>query len=168
MRKRGSGQQCFQLRRAQPSFCDACQPAQSASVRRFRYRNPDRMWGRGCAQNLTQALDNIKKAREKADLTLQHLDTAQQVPCSLLLHSHGYITICLLSSDTQATNPCDMCGCPTTCTSLLTHEAMCTCRWRGGYGPGREQTWMHSWQRWSAWRGPSPTSNRTGARCGPT
>ena len=34
-----------------------------------------------CAQNLTQALDNIKKAREKADLTLQHLDTAQQVSC---------------------------------------------------------------------------------------
>ena len=43
-----------------------------------------------CAQNLTQALDNIKKAREKADLTLQHLDTAQQVLCSSAVYNMPY------------------------------------------------------------------------------
>ena len=32
-----------------------------------------------CVQTLTQAHENITRVRQKADLTLQHMDTARQV-----------------------------------------------------------------------------------------
>ena len=131
----------------------------------------DRMCARG-AQNLTQALDNVKQAREKTELTLQHLDTAQQVLLRSLQSWHQAHALATSMSH-HVTNPFVTSIGPCmplhkirpTQTPVLGFglQNVNARRWMGGSGPVHGRTWTPSWQRWSAWRRPSPSSSRTGA-----